>query len=381
MTAQARLKTPLDFTKNPYTGYTRDHWIEIAQKIIGGILPYFSDKSGMPELIGDPRETGHFAHLFDTGGSKEAFDRSLFLVAVYTAATGTDRIPGWKGSIVEPYLREARRGTDKSGAHYWGDHPKYDVFGTNLAMGINISPEFFWDPLTETEKHNVLAYFKDLSRTIAYDCNHWQFHQISVPVLSRHGIDSNREFLTEMFQRLMNWYRGDGWFIDGGNRSFDLYNFWAFQIYNHALTYFDGPWHDRFGDFVRRTTAEFLESYPYFFGRDGGHISWGRSTTYRFASIAPVGWTVLDGTSTLPPGESRRIASGCLRYFWEHGALSERGLLEPGFWGPNTAVAEPYIDRGAPYWAVQGLVSLLVPEGDPFWTDSELPMPADEAGG
>ncbi|MFH1068481.1 MAG: DUF2264 domain-containing protein [Candidatus Glassbacteria bacterium] len=379
--ARAGLEAALDFTRSPYTGYTRAHWIEISQKIIGGILPYFSAESGMPELVGDPRETGHFAHLFDVGGSKEAFDRSLFLVAVYTSATGSDRIPGWKGSIVEPYLKEVRRGTDRNSLHFWGDHPKYDVFGTSLAMAINISPEYFWEPLTPEEKKNVLAYLKDLAYNQAYDCNHWQFHQIAVPVLEHRGVDSNREFLTAMFQRLMGWYRGDGWFIDGGNRSFDLYNFWAFQLYNHALTRFYEPWHDRFGEFVRRTTGEFFESYPYFFGRDGAHIAWGRSTTYRFASIAPVGWSVLDGTCTLAPGQARRIASGCLKYFWERGALSERGLLEPGFLGPNTVVAEPYIDRGAPYWAVQGLVSLLVPEDDPFWTDPELPMPADQAGG
>ncbi|MBW7998157.1 MAG: DUF2264 domain-containing protein, partial [Candidatus Glassbacteria bacterium] len=377
----AELKTPENMRLSPYTGYTREHWIEIAQKIISGILPYFSDESGMPELVGDPGETGHFAQLFDVGGSKEAFDRSLFLVAVYTAATGSDRVPGYDGSITEPYLREVRRGTDPAGPHYWGDHPTYDVFGTNLAMGIQLSPEFFWEPLDEKTRKNVLLYFKDLAHTLAYDCNHWHFHQISVPLLDRYGVASNREFLTSMFERLMHWYRGDGWFIDGGNRSFDLYNFWAFQVYNHALTRFDPGWKKQFGKMVETSTARFLESYPYFFGRDGGHIAWGRSTTYRFAAVAPVGWTVWNGVSTLPPGQARRIASGNLKYFWEHGCLSERGLLEPGFWGPNTAIAEPYIDRGSPYWALQGMISLIIPADDPFWNDPEQPIPADGAGG
>ncbi len=377
----ARLKTAEDAQLSPYTGYTREHWIEIAQQIIGGILPYFSRESGMPELVGDPGETGHFARLFDVGGSKEAFDRSLFLVAVYTAATGSDRVPGYKGSITEPYLREIRRGSDPQSEHYWGDHPTYDVFGTNLAMGIQLSPRFFWEPLDERTRANVLRYFKDLSRTQAYDCNHWYFHQITVPLLEKHGIDSNREFLTGMLEHEMRWYRGDGWFIDGGNRSFDLYNFWAFQLYNNALTRFDPLWKKQFGAMVEKTTAKFLESYPYFFGRDGGHIAWGRSTTYRFAAVAPVGWSVWNGTSTLPPGQARRIASGNLKYFWEHGALSERGLLEPGFWGPNTAIAEPYIDRGSPYWALQGMISLMIPADDPFWTEPEQPIPADGVGG
>ena len=377
----ASLKASENLQLSPYTGYTREHWLEIAGKIIAGLMPYFGPESGMPELKGDPGETGHFAHLFDVGGGREAFDRSLFLVAVYTAASGGDRVPGWKGSITEPYLKEVRRGTDPDSPHYWGPHPKYDVFGTNLAMGILLSPEFFWEPFTDREKKNILAYFKDLTFNIAYDCNHWQFHMVTVPILERNGVASNAEFHTRMFERLLSWYRGEGWFIDGGNRSFDLYNLWAFQLYNHALTRFYGPWNRKFGERVRQTTARFFESYPYLFGRDGGHIPWGRSTTYRFASVAPIGWTVLDNTCTIPPGEARRIASGCLKYFWERGCLSERGLLEPGYYGPNSVVAEPYIDRGAPYWAAQGFSCLLVPAGDPFWTAVEEPMPADKAGG
>ncbi|HUU28815.1 MAG TPA: DUF2264 domain-containing protein [archaeon] len=381
MEAKTVLKIPENRALSPYTGYTRDHWLEIAEKIMAGILPYFDPKTGMPKLIGVPGETGHFQHLFDVGGGREAFDRSLVLAAIYTAATGRDRIPGYKGSITEPYIKEIRRGTDPGSQHYWGKHEKYDVFGTNLALAIQLSPRFFWDPFTPEEKKNILAYFEDLVHTIAYDCNHWFFHMMAVPVLDQNGMDSNREFLTSMFERLFNWYRGDGWFIDGGNRSFDLYNLWGFQLYNNALVKFDEKWNRQFGERVRETTALFLKSYPYLFGRDGGHIPWGRSTTYRFASISAIGWAVLNGSSTIPPGQARRIASGCLKYFWERGCLSENGLLEPGYFGPNTVVAEPYIDRGAPYWAVQGMICLAVPENDPFWTEKEKPMPADEAGG
>ncbi len=376
----AVLKVPEDRTLSPYTGYTRQHWLEITEKLIAGIMPYFDPEVGMPQLKGVPGETGHFQKLFDIGGSREAFGRSLIMVAVYTAATGRDQVPGYRGSITGPYLKEIIRGTDPDSPHYWGKHEKYDVFGTNLATAALINPRFFWDPFNDKQKKNLLAYFKDLAFNIAYDCNHWYFHMTPVPILEKYGVESNRAFLTGMFERLFNWYRGQGWFIDGGNRSFDLYNLWGFQLYNNALVRFDEQWNQRFGERVRETTALFLESLPYLFGRDGGHIPWGRSTTYRFACISAIGWAVLNGVDTLPPGQARRIASGCLKYFWEHGALSENGLLEPGYWGPNTVVAEPYIDRGAPYWAAQGLICLLIPEEDPFWREVEKPMPADREG-
>ena len=62
---------------SPFTGYTRNHWIEIAEKLIAGILPYFSPTSGMPELIGVPGESGHFSNFFDSDQQRTAFDRSI----------------------------------------------------------------------------------------------------------------------------------------------------------------------------------------------------------------------------------------------------------------------------------------------------------------
>ncbi|MBN2288232.1 MAG: DUF2264 domain-containing protein, partial [Candidatus Glassbacteria bacterium] len=381
MQPAAVLKTPENRSLSPFTGYTRDHWLEITEKLIAGVLPYFDAETGLPVLKGVPSETGHFREPFSLNGRKEALERSLMLAAFYTAATGRDRVPGYKGSITAPYLRGIARGTDPDSPDYWGDREKYDAFGTNLALAVLVSPRFFWDPLTTEQKDNLLDFFQDLSETVAYDCNHWYFHLVAVPVLEKNGRDSNRDYLTMIFQRLLNWYRGDGWFIDGGNFGFDYYNLWGFQLYNHALCYFDEPWNRSFSARIDEITGMFLQSFPYLYGRDGGPVPWGRSTTYRFASLSALAWAVLRGAGTLDPGQARRIASGCLKYFWERGAMSENGLLEPGFHGPNSVVAENYIDRGSPYWAAQGLACLLIPQDHPFWIATEKPMPADGAGG
>ena len=103
--------------------------------------------------------------------------------------------------------------------------------------------------------------------------------------------------------------------------------------------------------------------------------------TYRFADISFIGWSVLNGTCTLSPGQARRIASGSLKYFLEHGCLSDNNLLNIGYWGKNESIAESYTSPGDPYWATHGLSCLLIPEEDPFWTATEEPIPADGAGG
>jgi hypothetical protein len=120
-----------------------------------------------------------------------------------------------------------------------------------------------------------------------------------------------------------------------------------------------------------------MENFPYFFGSNGSPVPFGRSLTYRVAAVSPVGYAEAAGLGTLPPGLERRIASGCLKYFWEKGMLSENGLVQPGWLDANAIVAEDYTHRGAPYWIAVGFSPLLLGPEHPFWTEKELPMPAD----
>ena len=370
-----------DRALSPFTGYTRAHWIEVAEKLIAGILPHFGPKSGLPELSGVPGETGHFRNFSDLDQQRAAFDRSICLIAYYTAGTGSDRVPGFDGSITEPYLKAIIRGTDPNSRSYWGKHPDYSEFGAGIAMAVQISPRCLWEPLGSREKANLLAYLKDLAYTSSWDCNHWYFHMAPVPLLDQNGVASNRAYLSERYERIFAWYRGDGWFFDGENRTFDLYNAWGFQLYNGFFAHIDPHWRAQFGERIRRTSQEFFGCYPYLFGRDGGPVAWGRSTSYRFAILGPIGWSFLNGDCPIAPGQARRLASGALKYFWERGAMSENGLLEPGFLGPNSVVAEDYLNRGGPYWAAHGLSCLLLPPEHPFWNDVETPLPADGDGG
>ena len=378
---RAILKTPEDRSLSPLTGYTRAHWLEITEKLLAGVLPYFNTPSGMPEFKGIPEETGHF-ELYQPVSPIDPLERTMMLSIVYTGATGRDTIPGYAGSISAPFLKAITLGTDPQSPFYWGDLRKNrGGEGSVIAMGVLLSPRFFWEPLSERQRHNLLLFLQVLAHAPAYDCNHWYFHMMPVPILEKHGLPSNRQFLTEMFERLLRWYRGDGWFIDGGNRGFDYYNLWGFQLFNQALCRADEPWRKKFGERVNRTTARFLETLPFLFGRDGGPVPYGRSLAYRFAGNAAVGWAALNDACTLPPGEARRIASGCLKYFWERGCLSQNGLLEVGYLGPNSVVGENYIGHGVTYWAAQGLIPLLLPATAPFWTETEHPMPADGKGG
>ncbi|MBC7890542.1 MAG: DUF2264 domain-containing protein [Ferruginibacter sp.] len=372
-----------DFSKNPYTGYTRKHWLEITEKIIAGELIHLSSKTGMPQIripIGDSAyEKIRWKNEAETG--KRVLERMMLAVIIYTKATGKDEVPGFKGSISAPFIKAMINGTDPASPQYWGDPITYDQVGAVFAMAVYIEPKRYWEPLTPEQKTNLLKYFQKQSYTETYNNNHYYFHMIATEILDRYGFESNREHLTQMFERLMGWYRGDGWFLDGNNRTFDYYNLWGFQLFNQVLYKYDHLWRREFGDRIKTTTAKFLECLPYLHGKDGGPIPWGRSLAYRFAGNSAIAWATINGMNTLAPGLARRIASGSLKYFWEHGCMGSDSLLSIGYWGNNASVAEIYLHYGDPYWANQGLACLLIPENDAFWTDTEKPMPADKAGG
>jgi hypothetical protein len=378
-----RLSTPNNFKLSPYTGYTREHWLEITEKIIAGMMPYFDKTTGMPEFPKVDDGFSKFEQNFQEVNipALRALERTMIGVIFYSKATGKDNVPGYIGSITEPFIKAIIKGTDPNSGAYWGDPKPGDQVGSVFAMAVYVNPQRFWDPLTAKQKSNVLEWLKKQVYNKSSNNNFYYFHLAVTPLLGKNGVVSNREQLTKMFNRLMGWYQGDGWFLDGANRGIDYYNIWAFQLYNQLIYKYDPAWRKQFGSRIKSTTAAFFKTFPYLFGRDGGPIPWGRSLTYRFACNASIGWSVLNGNCPLPAGEARRIASGALKYFWEHGCLGKNGLLSLGYRGANTSMAEMYMEPFDPYWAMQGMSCLLIPANDPFWATTEKPMPADGKGG
>jgi hypothetical protein len=373
-----------DSELSPYTGYTRAHWLEITEKIIAGVMPYFNPKSGLPEL---PFQDGGFEDFrgdYPKGQvpGQRAMERIMLAVIFYTKATGNDFVPGFKGSISQPFIKAITQGTDPDSKYYWGDPLPNDQVGTVFSLAVYTNPELFWNPLSNKQKENLLNWMEKQEYSAVGNNNFYYFRLANVAFLDANKRKCNREHLSELYQRLFGWHRGDGWFMDGKNRGFDYYNNWAFHMYNGMIYHYDPVWRKQFGNEIEKTTALFLNTLKYLYGRDGAPVPWGRSLSYRFACNAPIGWSVLNGTCPLPVGQARRMASGALKYFWEQGCLDKNtGLLELGYRSHNESVAEMYLNPGDTYWAMQGMSCLLIPENDPFWKDVEQPIPADNAGG
>lgn len=365
-----------DWKTSPFTGYTRATWEEIAGKIIGGVMQYVDPGTG---IFTFPPLDGSFAGIVDHSPEERIreMERILIGVVTYYVGTGKDTVPGYQGSITQPFINAFIRGTDPADPLYWGEPHKADQTGSGYILGLYLAPERFWDPLTETQKKHLIAYLEKNSVNQTWDNNHHLFHLVTTRFLETHGGEDSRERHTRTLDRLLGWYRGDGWYIDGNNRGFDYYNLWGFQLYLNWILRFDPVWAGQFGDRIRWNASRFMETAPWLYARSGGHIPWGRSLTYRFASSGAIGWNVLNGDTTLSPGLARRLLSGDLKYFWDKGCLDEDGLMPIGYHGRNLDLAERYNSPGDPYFAMEGLCVLLLPEDHPFWTAVEEPGPAD----
>jgi hypothetical protein len=365
---------------SPFTGFTRQHWIEITGKIIAGFMQYADPATGVLKLIGNPEETAHHHQLKNPGGLLESFERTHMVTAAYIAATGKTTVPGFSGDVAELFrcgVDELTRPDSTLRARAVQSYP----FGLGTMIAMAWAPAQLLDPLEARVKENMAKLLAAIiERQQHHHTNTLLFSMMPAIIMEKLGAPYNRGLLDDHFENILGMYNGDGWFIDGWNRGIDHYNYWGFILYLNALVHYDQRWRARYAERVREITRAHEETLPYFFSRNGGPIPKGRSLCYRFAALSGIGFAQLSGLSQLDPGLARRMSSGCLKYFWEHGCLSERGLLEVGYRASNSAVGEDYNDYGGPYWAGTGLAALVLPAGHPFWTAEEKPLAADLPG-
>jgi hypothetical protein len=79
------------------------------------------------------------------------------------------------------------------------------------------------------------------------------------------------------------------------------------------------------------------------------------------------------------PGMLRAIIRRNLEFHWQIGAFDKtNGKLRETFTEQgSTAIREPYIDNGHPYWCMQAFSLYSIPRQDAFWTSREEPLPVE----
>ncbi|MEU5047720.1 DUF2264 domain-containing protein [Streptomyces griseorubiginosus] len=353
---------PEDRTLSPYTGYTRAHWEAAADALLAAVEPYATEDRALYHLPGDRQSWS--GRLSD---GLEGYARTLLLAAFRQDATALERYADGLAAGVSGVWPRIE------------DRSQPLVEAASIAFALRITKPLLWDRLDDGVRQRAAAWLGDALTAEAWPCN-WELFPVTVAGFLEsvgHEPEACRKAVDRGLTRIEQWYVGDGWYTDGDGRKFDYYNGWAMHLYPvlHAWLARDERLLDLYGGRLSRH----LQDYARLFGADGAPMHQGRSLTYRFATTAPLWLGALTGHTPLPPGETRRLASGALKYFLDRGAVDSHGLLTLGWHGPDPAVLQGYSGPASPYWASKGFLGLLLPADHEVWTAVEEPAPSERA--
>ncbi|MEU2540711.1 DUF2264 domain-containing protein [Streptomyces iakyrus] len=353
---------PADRTTSPFTGYTRAHWEAAADSLLTAVEPYASEDRALYFLPGD--RASWSGRLSD---GLEGYARTLLLAAFRRDEKALERYATGLAAGVSGVWPRIE------------DRSQPLVEAASIALALRLTRDLLWDRLDDGVRQRTAAWLGDALTAEPWPCN-WELFPVTVGGFLAdigHEPDTSRAAIDRGLERIEQWYVGDGWYTDGDGRKYDYYNGWAMHLYPvlHAWLEQDERLLTLYGDRLSRH----LGDYARLFGGDGAPMHQGRSLTYRFATTAPLWLGALTGRTPLPPGETRRLASGALKYFLDRGAVDDRGLLTLGWHGPDASVLQGYSGPASPYWASKGFLGLLLPPDHEVWTAPEEPAPAERA--
>jgi hypothetical protein len=307
----------------------------------------------------------------------EGFARS-FLLAAYRirGASGVGT-----GALLDRYGNGLCTGVRRGGWRRHGDFSGSIVEAASIAIALYETRPWLWDKLDRADQRAIGTWLAGVNG-LRVRMNNWLLFPVIVNEFLRGvGMPHSDDTITGNLDIVDAMYAADGWYSDGFGRNYDHYCGWAMAFYT-AMWSVMSEGRDpgmRAARYLEHLGC-FVDQYQYLFGGDGAPVYIGRSVTYRWAVCAPLWLAMRVGVSSVRPGTARRIASGCLRYFLERGAVDPAtGLLTLGWHGPQPLAAQSWSGPASPYWAAKGFAGLALEPGHPVWSEDELPAPIDEA--
>ncbi len=360
-----------DRERSPYTGMTRQHWIEADRYLLEGAFAHISS-------LDDPmyfERLGNVCYPKDStrvrGATLEGMCRTLFLASPLLREDSTLTINGIR--LADYYRRQMALLVDPDSPQYVEHRgrrgPCQDLveFGA-LGISLFICGDVLWNPLPTATKDSLYSMIESYADGPTIQQN-WRFFNVfPMSFFKSKGYEVNDSLLVKYVRQLLADYRGDGWYLDHPN--YDYYSMWAYQLYGKLWAMFFGREHyPQLAAEFERNFQEMYRSFPRMFGRDGQMLMWGRSNMYRFAAAAPLAW---GDAESVDMGWMRRIASGCLLQFLQNpDFLHSDGVPTPGFYGLFDPVLQGYSCRGSVYWCAKAFLPLFLPESHPYWSAVE----------
>lgn len=374
-----------DYELSPYTGMTREHWLELSHFFLEGI---FQHVKHMEDPILVPR------HEFDVsypqpGGPKwrlaaerfEGLARSFLIAAPLLHNEPDAVVCGY--SMKEYYKQQILLSITPGTPNYLlrveeifpEAEPGVKAFQhtcecASLVIGLTMCKEVIWDSYTAEEKAKIADYLSNFGHSYTGHHNWRLFNMLILAFLDREGYPVDQGMMRDHAQVIVSYYAGNGWYRDG--HLFDYYCPWAFHVYGPLWNQWYGYEKEPYlASKIEQYSHELVETYPHMFDGDGHVTMWGRSGTYRSAASAPLAANLLLHDSKVDPGWARRITSGAVLQFATRPECFYEGVPCLGFYGPFQPFVQTYSCAASPFWLANAWVCLMLPKDHPFWTAKE----------
>lgn len=381
----------LNYRLSPYTGLTRESWIEAGEYLLSGIFKHIRSFDA-PVIVPRHENNITYPHKWSEGSSKElerkaelfeGLARSFLIAAPLIHINPQLTIQGY--SLRDYYKNQILRGCTREDINWFGDYNELQrltdyadssrafqqtVETCSLALCLNICREEIWNKYTKAERDIIADFLLSYAHAGTVPQNWRLFNMLNMAFLNNEGYVIDKDIMREHAQAILGYYAGDGWYRDG--HSFDYYSCFAFNVYtpiwNRWYGYENEPY---IAAQFEKNSNRLMETYGDFFDRDGFTNMWGRSNIYRNAVTSPFDANMLLQSSKANPGLARRIASGSLLQFFTREDFLNDGIPSMGFYGEFSPLIQGYSCAESVFWLGKAFLCLYLPENHPFWTEKE----------
>ncbi len=363
-----------DYKLSPYTGMTKQHWRDAGLYLLEGAFSYIHN---LDDPMKFPKQPGK---SYPQDANKvpteklEGLSRTLFIASPLLKENPNLVINNIK--VADYYRHQFSKLIDPNSPSYITPRAKNGGPSQNLveygaiAMSLLTNPEVLWKPLPQEQKDALAKSMLSYGDGPTVGSN-WKFFNIFVlSFFKEQGYAVNEKLLEEYLQKCLNDYRGDGWYND--SPAYDYYSMWGFQLYGSLWSeYFGNKYYPEYAAKFKSNFRDLNSNYPLMFSKNGEMIMFGRSISYRIATIAAFPFMGLENDPKINNGWLRRISSGVLKQFLENPEFMKDNVPTLGFYGPFEPAVQVYSCRGSVYWMGKAFMGLLLPDDSPFWTAKE----------
>lgn len=383
--------TKTDYGLSPYTGMTRESWLEAAKYLLENVfsnIKNFTDPVVVPRTeteITYPHAnvSDEIAAIEESAERFEGLTRS-FLIAAPLIYNIPD-VTVCDYSLREYYKAQILRSCTRGDKHYVGTYEdmqekthrvdsarcfQQTVETCALVIGLWISKKEIWDSYTKQEQDTVAAFLSSYACQRTVPQNWRLFNMLDLAFLNMEGYPIDEDIMLDHASSILAYYAGGGWYRDG--QAFDYYSCWAFQFYAPLWNLWYG--YERLPEIAKKFeeySNELMKTYPDFFDEDGFTNMWGRSNIYRFASVSAFDGNMLLKKHTVNYGLARRISSGSLLQFLMREDFLLGGVPSLGFYKQFSPLVQGYSCAESVLWCGKAFFCLHLPASHPFWTEKE----------